>query len=84
MGSKYKLVRSVLLLLGAGVCVRGAVYAVGVVYAACPAAAALLLLGCVCVFFAAVANWRDTDEAERYYAAQEARRRAARDERRAR
>ena len=80
----YKLVRSVLLLLGAGACIRGAAWAVGVVYAACPAAAALLLLGCVGVFFAAVANWRDTDEAERYYTAQEARRRAARNRRRAR
>ena len=81
---KYELARGVLLLLGAGVCVRGAVYAVGVVYAACPAAAALLLLGCVGVLFAAVANWRDTDEAERYYMEREARRRKARAGRRAR
>ena len=81
---KHELVRRVLLLLGAGACIRGAVYAVGVVYAACPAAAVLLLLGCVCVLMMAVGNWRDTDEAERYYAAQEARRRAARTRRRAR
>jgi len=78
MGNKYELVRRALLLLGAGACIRAVVYAVGVVYAACPAAAALLLLGCVCVLFAAVANWRDTDEAERYYAGREARRREAR------
>ena len=81
---KYKLVRGVLLLLGAGVCVRGVVYAVGVVYAACPAAAVLLLLGGVCVLMMAVGNWRDSDEAERYYVEREARRRAARDGRRAR
>ena len=80
----YKLARGVLLLLGAGVCVRAVVYAVGVVYAACPAAAALLLLGCVGVLFAAVANWRDSDEAEHHYTAQEARRRAARTRRRTR
>ena len=81
---KYELVRRVLLLLGAGACIRGAVWAVGVVYAACPAAAALLLIGSAGVLFAAVANWRDSDEAERYYTAQEARRRAARNRRRAR
>ena len=81
---KYKLIQRVLLLLGAGACIRGAVYAVGVVYEACPAAAALLLLGCAGVLFAAVANWRDSDEAERYYTAKEARRRAARNRRRAR
>lgn len=80
----YKLARGVLLLLGAGVCVRGVVYAVGVVYAACPMAAVLLLVGCACILMMAVGNWRDTDEAERYYAAQEARRRAARSRRRAR
>ena len=82
--NKYELARRVLLLLGAGVCVRGAVYAVGVVYAACPAAAALLLLGGVCVLMMAVGNWRDTDEAERYYMEREARRRKARAGRRAR
>jgi len=70
---KYRMARSVLLLLGAGVCVRGAVWVVGVVYAACPAAAALLLLGGVCVLMMAVGNWRDTDEAERYYMEREAR-----------
>lgn len=57
---KYRMARAVLLLLGAGACIRGAAYAVGVVYAACPMAAVLLLVGCVCVLFAAVANWRDT------------------------
>lgn len=81
---KYRMARAVLLLLGAGACIRGAAYAVGVVYAACPAAAALLLLGCVGVLMMAVGNWRDSDEAERYYTAQEARRRAARNRRRAR
>ena len=81
---KYRMARAVLLLLGAGVCVRGAVWAVGVVYAACPAAAALLLIGSAGVLMMAVANWRDTDEAERYYAAREAKRRKARDVRRAR
>lgn len=81
---KYRLARGVLLLLGAGACIRGVVYAVGVVYAACPAAAVLLLVGCAGVLLAAVADWRDTDDAERYYAAREARRRAARDRRRAR
>ena len=81
---KYKLVRRVLLLLGAGACIRGAVYAVGVVYAACHMAAVLLLLGCVGVLLMAVGNWRDSDDAERYYAVQEARQRAARNRRRAR
>ena len=80
----YKLARGVLLLLGAGVCVRAVVWALTLIYAAQPGAAALLLLGCVCVLFAAVANWRDSDEAERYYTAREARRRKARDGRRAR
>ena len=81
---KYKLVRSGLLLLGAGVCVRGVVWALSLIYAVQPGAAALLLLGCVGVLLMAVGNWRDTDEAEHYYAAQEARRRAARNRRRAR
>ena len=81
---KYKLVRSVLLLLGAGVCVRGVVWVFTLIYAIQPGAAALLLLGCVGVLMMAVANWRDSDEAERYYTAQEARRRAARAGRRAR
>ena len=81
---KYKLTRGVLLLLGAGVCVRGVVWALTLIYAIQPGAAVLLLLGCVCVFFAAVANWRDSDDAERYYTAHEARRRAARNKRRAR
>ena len=81
---KHELVRRVLLLLGAGACIRGAAWVFTLIYAIQPGAAALLLLGCVCVFFAAVANWRDTDEAERYYTAQEARRRAARSRRRAR
>ena len=80
----YKLALGVLLLLGAGVCVRGAAWVFTLIYAVQPGAAALLLLGCAGVFFAAVANWRDTDEAERYYTAQEARRRAARNRRRAR
>jgi hypothetical protein len=82
--NNLELIRRALLLLGAGACIRGAVYAVGVVYAACPAAAALLLVGCVGVLLMAVGNWRDTDEAERYYTEQEARRRAARNRRRAR
>ena len=81
---KYRMARAVLLLLGAGVCVRGAVWAFTLIYSIQPGEAALLLLGCAGVFFAAVANWRDTDEAERYYTAQEARRRAARNRRRAR
>ena len=81
---KYKLIRGALLLLGAGACVRAVVWAITLIYAVQPGAAVLLLLGCVGVLFAAVANWRDTDEAERYYAAQEARRRAARNRRRAR
>ena len=81
---KYRMARSVLLLLGAGVCVRGAVWVFTLIYAVQPGAAALLLLGCVGVLFAAVANWRDTDEAELYYTEQEARRRAARNRRRAR
>ena len=81
---KYKLVRYGLLLLGAGACIRGAVWVFTLIYAIQPGAAVLLLLGCVCVLFAAVANWRDTDEAERYYTEQEARRRAARAGRRAR
>ena len=80
----YKLARGVLLLLGAGVCVRAVVWALTLIYAVQPGAAALLLLGCVGVLFAAVANWRDSDEAERYYAAREARRRAARNRRQAR
>ena len=79
-----ELIRRALLLLGAGVCVRGVVWVFTLIYAVQPGAAALLLLGCVGVLFAAVANWRDTDEAERYYAAREARRRQARDGRRAR
>ena len=79
----YKLARGALLLLGAGVCVRAVVWALSLIYAVQPGAAALLLLGCVCVLFAAVANWRDTDEAERYYTAREARRRAERNRRRA-
>ena len=81
---KYELVRRGLLLLGAGACIRGAVWALSLIYAVQPGAAALLLLGCVCVLMMAVANWRDTDEAERYYTEQEARRRAARNRRRAR
>ena len=81
---KYKLVRSALLLLGAGVCIRGVAWVFTLIYAIQPGAAALLLLGCVCVLMMAVGNWRDTDEAERYYAAREARRRKARDGRRAR
>lgn len=80
----YKLARGVLLLLGAGACIRGAVWVFTLIYAIQPGAAALLLLGCVCVLFAAVANWRDTDEAEQYYTAQAAKRRAARARRRAR
>jgi uncharacterized membrane protein len=84
MMNNSELIRRALLLLGAGACIRGVMYAVGVVYAACPMAALLLLLGCVCVLMMAVANWRDTDEAERYYAAREVRRRAARNRRRAR
>ena len=82
--NKYELARRVLLLLGAGVCVRGVVWAFTLIYAIQPGAAVLLLLGCVCVLMMAVANWRDTDEAERYYTAQEAKRRKARDGRRAR
>ena len=82
--SKYELARRVLLLLGAGACIRGAAWVFTLIYSIQPGAAALLLLGCVGVFFAAVGNWRDTDEAERYYAAREARRRAARNRRRAR
>lgn len=81
---KYRMARAVLLLLGVGVCIRGAVWVFTLIYSIQPGAAALLLLGCVCVLFAAVANWRDTDEAERYYAAREARRREARNRRRAR
>lgn len=80
----YKLARAVLLLLGAGACVRGVVWVFTLIYAIQPGAAALLLLGCVCVLMMAVANWRDTDEAERYYTEREARRRAARNMRRAR
>ena len=80
----YKLARGVLLLLGAGACIRGAAWVFTLIYAIQPGAAALLLLGCVCVLMMAVGNWRDTDEAERYYTAQEARRRAARTGRRAR
>ena len=82
--SKCELARRALLLLGAGVCVRGVVWVFTLIYAVQPGAAALLLLGCVGVLLMAVGNWRDTDEAERYYTAQEARRRAARDGRRAR
>lgn len=82
--NKYELARGVLLLLGAGVCIRGAAWVFTLIYAIQPGAAALLLLGCVCVLMMAVGNWRDTDEAERYYTAQEARRRAARAGRRAR
>lgn len=82
--NKYELARRVLLLLGAGVCVRGVVWVFTLIYAVQPGAAALLLLGCAGVLMMAVANWRDTDEAERYYSAQEARRRAARNRRRAR
>ena len=81
---KYKLVRRALLLLGAGVCVRAVVWALTLIYSIQPGAAALLLLGCVGVLMMAVGNWRDSDEAERYYTAQEARRRAARNRRRAR
>ena len=82
--SKYELARRVLLLLGAGVCIRGAAWVFTLIYAIQPGAAALLLLGCVGVLLMAVGNWRDSDEAERYYTAQEARRRAARNRRRAR
>jgi hypothetical protein len=82
--SKCELVRSALLLLGAGVCVRGVVWALTLIYAVQPGAAALLLLGCVGVLLLAVGDWRDSDEAERYYTAQEARRRAARAGRRMR
>ena len=81
---KYKLVRGVLLLLGAGACIRGAAWVFTLIYAIQPGAAVLLLLGGVCVLMMAVGNWRDSDDAERYYTAQEARRRAARDGRRAR
>ena len=81
---KYELVRRVLLLLGAGACIRGAAWVFTLIYAIQPGAAALLLLGCVCVLMMAVGNWRDTGEAERYYAAREARRRKARSRRRAR
>ena len=81
---KYELVRRALLLLGAGVCVRAVVWALTLIYAVQPGAAALLLLGCVGVLMMAVGNWRDSDEAERYYAAREAKRRAARNRRRAR
>ena len=81
---KYELVRRALLLLGAGACIRGVVWVFTLIYAIQPGAAALLLLGCVCVLMMAVGNWRDTDEAEHYYTAQEARRRAARNRRRAR
>ena len=81
---KYELVRRALMLLGAGACIRGAAWALSLIYAVQPGAAALLLLGGVCILMMAVANWRDTDEAERYYTAQEARRRAARNRRRAR
>ena len=81
---KYELVRRVLLLLGAGACIRGAAWAITLIYAIQPGAAALLLLGCVCVLMMAVANWRDSDEAERYYMEREARRRKARAGRRAR
>ena len=81
---KYRMARAVLLLLGAGVCVRGVVWVFTLIYAIQPGAVALLLLGCAGVLLMAVGNWRDTDEAERYYAAQEARRRAARNRRRAR
>ena len=76
--NKYELARGVLLLLGAGACIRGAVWVFTLIYAIQPGAAALLLLGCVGVLMMAVGNWRDTDEAERYYVAQEARRRKAR------
>ena len=73
---KYKLVRSaLLLLLGAGACIRGAAWVFTLIYAIQPGAAVLLLVGCVGVLLMAVGNWRDTDEAERYYSAQEARRR---------
>ena len=82
--SKCELARRVLLLLGAGACIRGAVWAFTLIYAIQPGAAALLLLGFGGVLMMAVANWRDSDEAERYYAAREARRRAARNRRRAR
>jgi hypothetical protein len=81
---KCELVRSALLLLGAGVCVRGVVWALTLIYSIQPGAAALLLLGCAGVLIMAVGNWRDTGDAERYYAAQEARRRAARAKRRMR
>ena len=81
---KYRMARAVLLLLGAGVCVRGVVWVFTLIYAIQPGAAALLLLGCVGVLMMAVANWRDTDEAERYYMEREARRRKARAGRRAR
>ena len=81
---KYELVRRVLLLLGAGACIRGAVWVFTLIYAIQPGAAALLLLGCACVLLMAVGNWRDSDEAERYYTEREARRRKARAGRRAR
>ena len=81
---KYRMARAVLLLLGAGACIRGAAWVFTLIYSIQPGAAALLLLGCAGVLMIAVGNWRDTDEAERYYAAQEARRRAARSRRRAR
>ena len=80
---KHELVRGVLLLLGAGACIRGAAWVFTLIYAIQPGAAALLLLGCVCVLMMAVGNWRDTDEAEHYYTEREARRRKARDGRRA-
>ena len=82
--SKCELARRVLLLLGVGVCIRGAAWALNLIYSIQPGAAALLLLGFGGVLMMAVANWRDSDEAERYYAAREARRRAARNRRRAR
>lgn len=81
---KYKLVRGALLLLGVGVCIRGVVWALTLIYAIQPGAAALLLLGCVGVLLLAVGDWRDTSDAERYCTAREARRRAARNGRRAR
>lgn len=81
---KYRMARAVLLLLGAGACIRGAAWVFTLIYSIQPGAAALLLVGCVCVLMMAVGNWRDTDEAEQYYTAREAKRRAARDERRAR
>ena len=80
----YRLARTVLLLLGAGACIRGAAWVFTLIYAIQPGAAALLLLGCVGVLLMAVGNWRDSDEDERYYAEREARRRKARDVRRAR